>query len=388
MERIAIDARPNWPQEVEKLGYGFFEPAGTPGWTEEAYFRLDPNEFRILEETAERVHRMCMSALKKVVDERLYPLFGIDVGIGKMITESWERNDPSICGRMNFVWNGDDPPQMFSYDADNPSGLFETAVMQPDWRAAHRFPEPRQSDHLHDKLVARWRQLAKGRYNLAATPLYLTVMTPNTPEEHSLHFMGIAAQQGGWSAQYIPLQDIGWNGTYFTDAEEKEISWVLKRHPWNEIVETSFGPNIPVSGSIWIEPLWRMILENKAFLTLLTEMYPEHPNLLPTYSSNRFTTISEQYVVKPTFGRGGQNISVYEISDNRGPRSLVLEETRGDCGSGDFVYQSFVKPPSYDGNYPHFGVWMVADEACGLSVHESRTLIASDAAHFVPHIIE
>ena len=34
---------------------------------------------------------------------------------------------------------------------------------------------------------------------------------------------------------------------------------------------------------IFIEPLWKLIMSNKAILPLLWEMFPNHPNLVPAY---------------------------------------------------------------------------------------------------------
>ena len=45
----------------------------------------------------------------------------------------------------------------------------------------------------------------------------------------------------------------------------------------------------------WIEPVWKMMLSNKAILPVLWELFPGHPNLLPSFFDRQGGT----YVKKP-----------------------------------------------------------------------------------------
>jgi glutathionylspermidine synthase len=54
------------------------------------------------------------------------------------------------------------------------------------------------------------------------------------------------------------------------------------------------------------EPIWKMILSNKAVLPILWELFPNHPNLLPAYFTEEEAkmNLSEHgYVKKPIFGK-------------------------------------------------------------------------------------
>lgn len=384
MERIQISPRPNWRQEVERLGFTFYNPdgSGIPDWNESAYYRLNHAEIVDLEEAAERVHALCLQGLKKVVREKLYPIIGIDPEVGRLITEVVERNDPGIHGRIDFIYDGINPPKMLEYNAEMPSHLFETSIVQRNWHQ-QVLPTTGQCNRLHDKLVERWRRIAMGRYNLQ--PLYVTTFTPMPDDELTANYIALCAQQGGWQSRFIATQDIGFDDKerrVFTNLAEEPIGWVFKHVPWDDIMRSSFGANIKESGSVWIEPLSSMVLSNKAFMALLWEMYPDHPNLLPTFrDANQLRSSGQRFVKKPALGRQGQNIQVLESY-------RVLDETGGDYSGDDFVYQSFCEAPSFAGHYPNFGVWMVNDEPVGLSVREDSSLIVRNGSPFVPHIWE
>ena len=44
-----------------------------------------------------------------------------------------------------------------------------------------------------------------------------------------------------------------------------------------------FGNYILNETAHFFEPPWKMVLSNKGILPILWEMYPNHPNLLPSY---------------------------------------------------------------------------------------------------------
>merc|ERR1712216_437556 len=57
-----------------------------------------------------------------------------------------------------------------------------------------------------------------------------------------------------------------------------------------------------------MEPAWKCIVANKAILALLWEMFPDHPNLLPTFYSAHDAeacNAAASWVSKPRFGREG-----------------------------------------------------------------------------------
>jgi len=65
----------------------------------------------------------------------------------------------------------------------------------------------------------------------------------------------------------------------------------------------------------FVEPVWKLIIGNKALLPLLWEMFPNHPNLLPAYFDSprllfgdNYGAISKDWVSKPLFGREGTGI--------------------------------------------------------------------------------
>ena len=99
--------------------------------------------------------------------------------------------------------------------------------------------------------------------------------------------MGIGPRQAGG----VPItgrrvrQGLEHDLTRFVDLEEAPIGGLFKLYPWEFILDDDFGrfamQSLPQT--MWIEPLWKTLLSNKAILAILWEMHPGHPNLLPAY---------------------------------------------------------------------------------------------------------
>ena len=112
-----------------------------------------------------------------------------------------------------------------------------------------------------------------------------------------------------------------------------------------------------------------MILSNKAILAILWEMYPDHPNLLPSFFSAPHTSVP--FVEKPFFSREGEGIVV--DTHFAGPKRRV-------------IYQKYCELPGFSGNYPVIGSWIIGSSAAGMGIREDTTPITNNLSRFVPHL--
>ena len=70
----------------------------------------------------------------------------------------------------------------------------------------------------------------------------------------------------------LPIEQIGWDGVLerFVDLEEAPMRTVVKNYPWEWLVVDDFGAHAldQLPRTQWIEPLWKMLLSNKALLAV------------------------------------------------------------------------------------------------------------------------
>ncbi|GGU21794.1 glutathionylspermidine synthase family protein [Lentzea flava] len=385
MRRETSQPRPNWQRTVSDQGLVFGLPAkyangsDRPYWDESVHYVFEMSEILSLEADVELLHSMCLDAVDNVVLTERYRDFGIPEWVWPHIAESWRRRDPHVYGRFDLRYDGSGPAKLLEYNADTPTSLLEAAYIQWYWKT-DVFPDDDQWNSLHERLVERWAEIGA---KLPSGELHFSWSSADPSGEDHLTAACLqeTAAEAGLNTVGISMEDIGWDTLLnrFVDLEEAPMSTVFKLYPWEWVVEEQFGRHAVESlpGTLWIEPLWKMLLSNKALLAILWEMYPGHPNLLPAYLND--PGMLTEYVRKPLLGREGSNIQIvapgYET------------QTGGVYGKEGFVYQLFDPLPDFDGYRPALGAWVVGDTSAGLGIRETVGLVTDDGAAFVPHRI-
>jgi glutathionylspermidine synthase len=377
--------RPNWRQEIHDQGLVYDTPGrdasggARPYWDESVHYVFSMDEILSLEADVEVLHSMCLDAVEHVVLTERYKDFGIPEWVWPSIAESWRRSDPHVYGRFDLRYDGSGPAKLLEYNADTPTSLLEAAVIQWFWKTTV-FPADDQWNSIHEKLVARWRELGD---QLPSRELHFTWSGAETSgEDHvTTTYLQQTAAEGGMDTVGLAIEDIGWDPLLhrFVDLAEGPMNTVVKLYPWEWLVADDFGRHIAqtLPQTMWIEPLWKMLLSNKALLAVLWEMHPGHPNLLPAFLDQ--PGMLTEYVRKPKLGREGANIQIVS------PGSETT--TGGVYGQEGYVYQLFDPLPEFDGYRPALGAWVVDDEAAGLGIRETAGLVTDDGASFVPHRI-
>lgn len=367
-----------------------------PYWYEEACYTLTADEVDTLEETTAQLHRLCLAAVDHVIAADWFDRFAItDERVAAAVRRSWREQPPSLYGRFDLAYDGQGgPARLLEYNADTPTGLLESAICQWYWLQDTR-PSADQWNSLHERLVEAWRKTGK---QLAPGPVHVlhTGMDTSGEEEMTCAYLAETAAQAGLEALTLPIEQVGWDydRSGFVDLQLRPIRTAFKLYPWEWLVTDPFGAHVldqqltpagPVPGlgaepgTCWIEPVWKMLLSNKALLAVLWELFPGHPNLLPAYLDGPRELTA--HVAKPLLGREGDGIRIV------GAGRDSLEQPDG-SGAHGWCYQQYTPLPDYDGNRPVLGSWIIDGEPAGLGIRESDGPVTDYYARFVPHLIE
>ena len=364
MRRHSIPPRQDWRERARSLGFAYADIAGEPYWDDTACWEFSAAAIDVLDDALVELERLMMLAAEAAVRRGLGSVLGVPDTVWPLLVRSWERAEPSLYGRMDVRWDGTGPPKLLEYNADTPTSLFESSVVQWEWlRCA--YPDADQFNSIHEALIAAWPAM-----NLPDR-VHFTCMRDTAEDRGNVDYLRDTAIQAGGDAPFLFMDEIGWDGRRFVDQTDNEIQAIFKLYPWEFLLRDKFGHHIPHATTRWIEPAWRLLLSGKGILALLWEMFPGHPNLLPAFREPGRTGGPE--IAKPLFGREGANITAPGIV------------TDGPYGGEGFVYQQWMELPSFDGNYPVIGGWMIAGRPHGIGLREDRTPITRDTSRFVPH---
>jgi glutathionylspermidine synthase len=376
MRREDLIPRPNWPQEMESLGFGFHSIDGIY-WDERACYAFTSEQIDTLEEATSELHRMSIAAAQHVIDNNLYERFAIPREFVPLIERSWNDDEATLFGRFDFSWDGEGAPKMLEYNADTPTSLIEASVAQWYWLKAVK-PDADQFNSIHEKLIARFQEISE---ELPSRVVHFSCVADSEEDIGNLDYLRDVASQAGIDARFIDVGAIGWDAIAkkFADENNQEILTLFKLYPWEWMVREAFGRNLLDSTMRTIEPPWKMLLANKAILPILWQLYPDHPNLLPAYfEQQRFAT---DYVKKPLLSREGANVTI-----KTGSQQI---EIPGEYGAEGFIYQAFHPLPNFnlhgENNYTVIGSWIIGDEPAGIGIREDESPVTKNTSRFLPH---
>ncbi|MBI2804038.1 MAG: glutathionylspermidine synthase family protein [Planctomycetes bacterium] len=375
MKRIRITPRPDWQRKVESVGLTFHTTEeGQTYWDESAYYTFSPAEIDQIELATLELNTICLQAVEHILTHELWEEFQIPDAFQEFIRQSWDRDEISIVGRFDLLYDGVNPPKLAEYNADTPTALVEASIAQWFW-LQELTPEVDQFNSIHERLLEVWQRVKAD----IGKPVTFVSVDGHLEDFMTVTYLRDLAQQAGLLNQYFPVEQIGWNAARraFVDLKERPLDCVFKLYPWEWLMGEKFGQYLPGAATRWLEPPWKALLSNKAILPLLWKLFPEHPNLLPA----SWRSLPGRCVKKPTLGREGANITILEYGQK-------LEATEGDYGDGAFIYQQFHETPSFDGNSAVLGSWLVNGHACGMGIREESGLITTNTSRFVPHRID
>ena len=383
MRRVRLAARPDMEARLRAIDFAFPVVGGEPYWVEEAHYAFTLEQIeRDLEDPTEVLAGLCESLVDRVLaDEKLLARLRIPEHAWDLIAESRRRDDPTLYGRFDFVYDGKGPAKLLEFNADTPTALYEAAVVQWSWLTDQlergKLPDGTdQFNSLHEKLIERIGAIVpEGRLHLAG-------QTESPEDTGTLAYIADCAIQAGRDATILDIGHVGLSGDRFWDMEARPIDRLFKLYPWEWIFAEEFGRSPAMATTRFVEPPWRAILANKGILPLLWEMAPGHPNLLPAFFEDdpKAERLGSSYVRKPLYSREGGNV---ELHDGRRP----VERTEGGYGAEGFVRQAARPLPDYDGFHPVIGSWLIGDRPAGIGVREDFTRITTDRSRFLPHVI-
>lgn len=386
MLRVSVQERHDWRLTAKEYGFKFHTIDGEAYWDESAYYQFTLRQIESdLEDPTEELHQMCLDVVERVVkDDELLRLFQIPEAYWQLIADSWQRREPSLYSRLDFVYNGKSPAKLLENNADTPTSLYESGFWSWLWleqqvdRGALSI-EADQFTSLQEKLIARFAEL-KWRY--PSQMLHLACCKDTEEDLGTITYLQDCAEAAGIKTRKVFIEDIGHGeGDVLTDLNNQVITWLFKLYPWEFMQREDYGELIAPSGVNFLEPIWKTVLSNKALLPMLWRLFPGHPNLLPAYFEHELAKANvTELVRKPIYSREGANITLLK-------NQQVQLESGGPYGEEGYIYQAFQPLPKFGDNYTLIGSWLVNDQPAGISIREDSSLITQDSSRFLPHII-
>ncbi|MCG5239649.1 glutathionylspermidine synthase family protein [Azospirillum doebereinerae] len=385
MRRTTMKPRADWRPGLRKYPYGVRAMSAGAGWREDACYEFTASQIDLIESVADELHTMIGTAVRHVVDNKLFGALGIRGEAARVLeaswTDYWSGGRPNeraggLAGRLTLSYDGRDSVKLLACNYDTTEGLFAASLVQRNWREAMA-ADANQFNGLHEALVERWEELAAGQPGRGL--IHLTCATPDPVREGELVYLAATAAEAGIETRLLPLQTIGWDGRRFLDDEGRAISWLAKLYPWDGLTEDAFLHRLRSGGMSVLSPLWCWLWSNHGLLAVLSHLYPRHPNLCRAALDSATLGPCDMVTGRALYGLDAAPQRIVEQG------AVVADDGEGVDSHGTVWLET---PPGFreEDTRAVLHAWIVGDKCLGMSVRESQDPRVGVDSAVVPHL--
>jgi len=377
---------------LDELGFTWHTDSDGTKYVSDELVEITTHEAEAYYEAANEIYDMYVEAAQHVIDNDLFFDLGIPFNLVDAIKKSWE-NDVHwhIYGRFDLAGGIDGKEiKLIEFNADTPTGLFESALLQWALLKHNNMDESKQFNNIYEAISENFKRLITlfddtehfdERYD--GWKVLFSSIDNNDEEEATTRLLQQMATDAGFNTSFEYLQNTHFDENGIFDANDNEFEYWFKLYPWEDIAHdepelaTTITNIMNNQKAIILNPAYTLLFQSKGMLKVLYDLFPDSPYLLKT-SFEPLNGI--QHVEKSVFGREGANTKIIDSNGN------IIESTDGPYDNYKKVYQEYVDfNKDINANKYQAGVFF-SYEACGLSYRKGNEIM-DNMSKFVGHII-
>jgi len=377
---------------LDDIGFTWHTDSDGSKYISDALVEVTQEEAEAYYEAANTIYDMYVEAAEYVIDNNLFFDLGIPFNIAEMIKKSWE-NDVHwhIYGRFDLAGGIDgEPIKLIEFNADTPTALFETALLQWAILKSNDMDEAKQFNNVYEAISENFKRLItlfddteKFEELYDGWKILFSSVEGNDEEEATTKLLQQMATDAGFVTDFEFLQNVHFDDDGIYDAEGNAYEYWFKLYPWEDIatdepeLATTLTHIMEKQKAIILNPAYTLLFQSKGMMTILSELFPDSPYLLQT-SFEPLKGVKQ--VEKPVFGREGANTKIINTD------GTTLTQTDGPYDNYKKVYQEYVEfSKDIHGEKYQAGVFF-AYEACGLGFRKGGDIL-DNMSKFVGHVI-
>ncbi len=379
---------------LESIGFSWHTDLDNTPYIGDEILILDETEATKYYDATNELYDMFVEAGQYVIDNNLFHELDIPFNLVELVKKSWVDDVHwHLYGRFDLAGGIDGKPiKLIEFNADTPTSLFETMIIQWALLKYNRYDESSQFNSLYEAIGDNFKRIItlngdiekfNEYYQKLNWKILFSSLRENNEDEHTVKLLQHIASEVGFLTHFSYVDDVTFGDDGISADGELYEFW-FKLIPWEniaieegelalrltEIVENKKG--------IIFNPAYTLLFQSKGIMKILWDLFPNHPLLLET----SFEPLkNKKQVEKMCFGREGANVAIIN-SDN----SLHLK-TDGEYENFKPIYQEYVDfPQDKNGSFYQAGVFY-SYEACGLGFRKGGEIL-NNMSKFVAHMVE
>ncbi len=340
------------------------------------------------------LYDMFCTAAQHVIDNNLFHELGIPFNLVELIKKSWE-NDVHwhLYGRFDLAGGLDNKPiKLLEFNADTPTAVFETAILQWAMLTQNGLDENAQFNDLFDGLSENFKRLLTLGDDTSEFEkiqaqndfkILFTCIEGSIEDEQTTRLIQAAATHAGFKTAFAYVHEISFddeNGVFYNG---QNYEFLFKLIPW-EMIAINEGElalkllNIVNNQkAIILNPAYTLLFQSKGIMKILWDLYPNHPLLL----KSSFEPLNgKKYVKKPFLAREGANVEIFE-------NGVCAAKNGGEYENQSFLYQEYTELNKDEKGQKYQAGVFFAYEGCALGYRKGGEIL-DNFSKFVGHIIK
>ena len=377
---------------LETIGYHWHTDSDQTKYVADELVIVSNQEAEAYYKAVNELYDMYAAAAQHVIDNNLFFELGIPFNLIELIKKSWE-NDVHwhLYGRFDLAGGIDGKPiKLIEFNADTPTSLFETAILQWAILKHNKMDEERQFNNVYEAISDNFRRLVTlfddtqtFDENYDGWKILFSSIHDNVEEEQTVRLLRQMAIDAGFETGFESMSAVKFDDEGIYDRDDNAYEYWFKLFPWEDIaidepeLAVLLGSIVNNQKAIIINPAYTLLFQSKGMLKILCDLFPDSPYLLKTsFEPLKGTACVEKRV----FGREGANVRILDASGN------TVEENDGPYSNFKAIYQEYVEfPTDAHGNSYQAGVFF-AYEACGLGFRRGSKIL-NNMSKFVGHVL-
>ncbi|AJC85447.1 glutathionylspermidine synthase family protein [Campylobacter peloridis] len=375
---------------LEQIGFSWHTDNDGSDYLDSNLVCVKESEANAYYEAVNELYDMYVAAAQEVIDNDRFDELGIPFNLVEAIKMSWE-NDVHwhLYGRFDLAGGLDGKPiKLIEFNADTPTSLFESAILQWAILKQNKLDESAQFNNIYEALADNFKRLITLEEDVSGFEKYyqgwkilFSSIAGSNEDTITTKLLAHIAKEAGFESEFSFVDEVEFSpeGIFKNDVN---YEYFFKLIPWESIaieegelamLLTQIMQN---QKAIILNPAYTLLFQSKGIMKILWELYPNHPLLLETSDE---PLVGKKCVKKPVFGREGANVSIIEANGD------ISFKTDGDYQNNRFVYQEFAEFNQNENDYYQAGVFF-AYEGCGLGFRKGG-LVLDNYSKFVGHLV-
>lgn len=387
IEGIGLDSK-----TLEAMGCEWHTDPDETAYISNEIIEITQAEAEAFYQAGNELYNMYVEAGEYVIKNDLFFELDIPPNLIEAIKQSWDEEVHwHLYGRFDLSGGLDGKPiKLLEFNADTPTMLYETAVIQWAILKANKMDENLQFNNLFEaigenfqRMITLGNDLSNFHSMYEGWKILFSSIRGSSEEERTMRFLQDIANAYGFNTDFCYIDEAVLSpqeGLFFNN---QNFEFWFKLVPWENIaidepeMSALIKEMMANKNTIFLNPAYTLLFQSKRMLKILWDLFPQHPLLL---EASYEPLQNKKQVKKTAFGREGANVEILDSNLS------ILEKKEGIYGNHKAIYQEFQELNAFGGNLYQPNIFY-AYETCALGFRRGGTII-DNYSKFVSHIIK